>query len=362
MYRSLDAARRADRSPEVQARIDDLILWTHYVERYRHYQARSGALRQSAFEDLIRFAYRIGKTHMVAARPMYYYYNGGMDPQVKISDAAEFHIEEEKNPWKDSQPFSRQEIDKLLSDGIASHPTSDIEPVDFSEDLVPVTPLGFKKAVRNRMWISRGVRTLYTWVEKDRNSVKIRVRAGCLPQYRDRGPAKVRLFYPAHSQTMIDNALAQQTGEWTDVTLATEHAGLHRIEVHDRNYNEVEPEPGTPSVEKWTQKIRPDDPTGSFWGYFFVPTGTDIVAGYAPDGYTGRILGSDGKVLLDFNSGPPRYFKIKVPNGQGGRAWKFDGCGSTPFLLTVPPYIARSPDELLVPREVLAKEHQRRGK
>ena len=61
-------------------------------------------------------------------------------------------------------------------------------------------------------------------------------------------------------------------------------------------------------------------------------------------------------MVFKFGGGPPRYFKIEVPPGQDGKAWKFDSVGGTPFLTTVPPYIARSPDELLLPAEVVEAE------
>ena len=357
MYQTLDEARQQTSDPKVRARIRDLILWTHYVELFRRYTADTSEGRQTKFERMVRYAYRIDRTHMVASRAVYYYHDHGLDPKVTIPDQAAFlRTEEEGNPWKETKPFSPEEIDMIVAEGIARHPTNDIEPITFSENLVPATPLGLKQAPRNWIRMTGGGRTLYTWVDEGQEMVRLRARGGCIEGYRDRGPAKVRLFWPADSRTTIANAQFPPTGEWTDVALPTAHQGLHRIEFQDRGYHEVDPETGRLAVDKWSRTVHPNSPLGSFEGHFFVPTGTEYVGGYATDGYSGQIWDGDGNVVFTFGGGPPRYFKIPVLAGQDGNAWKFDGVGGTPFLMTVPPYIARSPDELLIPEEVLKAE------
>ena len=247
----------------MRARIRDLVLYTHYVELFRRYTADHNEGRQAKFEQMVRYAYRIGRTHIVASRPVYYYYYHGMDPKVKIPKEAAFLTTEEKgNPWKESKPFSQEEIDTIVAEGIAGHPTNTIESVAFSENLVPVTPLSLKRTPRNWSRMSGGGRTLYTWVGKGRKMVRIRVRGGCMEGYRDRGPAKVLLFWPADSQMPLADAKVPPTGEWTDVALRTAHNGLHRIEFRDRGYHEVEPEASRPVVDKWTQTVHPEKPSG----------------------------------------------------------------------------------------------------
>jgi hypothetical protein len=71
----------------------------------------------------------------------------------------------------------------------------------------------------------------------------------------------------------------------------------------------------------------------------------------------GVLKDGSGEIVLTFDGGPyPGYFNVEVPPGQPGKAWLFWYCGGTPFLMTVPSFIARSPEELLVPREVLEAE------
>jgi hypothetical protein len=47
------------------------------------------------------------------------------------------------------------------------------------------------------------------------------------------------------------------------------------------------------------------------------------------------------------------WIKVAVPEGQGGRLWKFEDCDGVRQLATVPPYLARTAKDLLLPREVV---------
>jgi len=82
--------------------------------------------------------------------------------------------------------------------------------------------------------------------------------------------------------------------------------------------------------------------------YFYVPRGTKSVGGFAKGSY--HLYGADGKVLLSDQDG---YFNIPVPEGQDGKLWEFGFASGDVALLTVPSYLARSPQELMLPREVV---------
>ena len=71
MYRLLDEATKLTDDPKIQARLDDLTLYTRYVELFRKYQAAQGDDRQKAFEQVIRHAYRMRRTMMIHAKALY---------------------------------------------------------------------------------------------------------------------------------------------------------------------------------------------------------------------------------------------------------------------------------------------------
>ena len=55
----------------------------------------------------------------------------------------------------------------------------------------------------------------------------------------------------------------------------------------------------------------------------------------------------------------PGFSNVAVPSGEAGRLWKFEQCSGDKMLMTVPPFLARSAAELLLPREVV-EAHARR--
>ncbi|MBM3892759.1 MAG: DUF4838 domain-containing protein, partial [Verrucomicrobia bacterium] len=66
MYRSLQAACRATGDAKVRARLDDLVLYTRYVELHEQYELLKGAARQQKFEAILRHAYRMKDRRMLS--------------------------------------------------------------------------------------------------------------------------------------------------------------------------------------------------------------------------------------------------------------------------------------------------------
>ena len=98
---------------------------------------------------------------------------------------------------------------------------------------------------------------------------------------------------------------------------------------------------------------------GGWTMYFYVPKGTKLVAGWASrianwaPKISGTLLDGSGRELLDFSRTEEGWFKVPVPDGQDGKLWKFQNSEGQRLLMTVPPYLARSAEELLLPVEVI---------
>ncbi|MEM7012191.1 MAG: DUF4838 domain-containing protein, partial [Verrucomicrobiota bacterium] len=69
MYRQLQAARQLTDDAKIHARIDDLVLYTRYVELYRH------ARDQAGFDRVVNFLWRSRETSMSDAIGMFWYLN-----------------------------------------------------------------------------------------------------------------------------------------------------------------------------------------------------------------------------------------------------------------------------------------------
>jgi len=87
---------------------------------------------------------------------------------------------------------------------------------------------------------------------------------------------------------------------------------------------------------------------GSWMAYFYVPEGTRLIGLYGGD--HGEIQDSAGRTVFWLNGREPNYYGVDVPDGQDGRLWRVRFGRGAIRLLTVPPYFARSPKELLLPR------------
>lgn len=360
MYRFLAEAKRLDGDPAVQRRLDDLVLYTRYLELYYAYRAAAGAKRQQAFEAVWRHVYRMRDRMMlftaaICDRERF------RDASVTLPPEAAWKVPEGKNPWKSSAPFTKDEIVVILRDGIVANLPAEpgFRTVKYSAALVPARPLGLATPVPGAFSLTgRGLRSYVVWLEKP-GEIALRVTGGLIAWYRDRGNVKLSLSSPRNVtlEPVARDESVPPDGQPHAVTLASPFAGLHTLQVADgSDMTALELPAGLPlTVVSSVEALPPA--LGSRWSlYFYVPKGTTIVGGYA-DSATGVVRDGAGKTVLDFAALPKLgYFRIPVPAGQDGRLWKFDDCAGMRLLMTVPPCLARTADELLLPAEVVARD------
>lgn len=357
MYRQLQNARQLAATPEIRERIDQLILYTHYVELYHKYSSSTGQDRQSAFENLVRHGYRMRKTMMVHTKALYRDLVT-RDRNVSIPDEAGVSIPEEKNPWKSSKPYAESELTDYLRRGIAGHSLRDFEPVSFSKDLVPAGKLHLPKVPGDSNSVTgRGIQTFYTWVEKAPATIELKITGGLIVHYRNRGNVRVDLWKVSKDSATSQNQVSLSHGESPPdgiqrlIKLHTQHTGLHKITVSDGDdMTKVGFKPTTP-ITIISSLLEPASFSGSWNLYFYVPKKTKIVGLFA-DG-TGKLLDPAGSAAFTFKAKKPDYYGIKVPEGQDGKLWKFHQCTGKKRLMTVPPCLASNEEELLLPKEVV---------
>src|SRR5690606_26594174 len=309
-----------------------------------------GEERQAAFEQVIRHAYRMRTTQMVHTKALYRDLVG-RDKSVSIPEEARWQKPEPGNPWKSSEPWSREELDAIFAAGIAANPVVSFEPVTFSTDLIPIDGLIESEAPALKTSdTGRGTQVFYTWFDQPGATLELRVTGGLIAHYRDRGDARVELL-KVGSDTVVDQGASAPDGVERTVVLRAAEAGLHVVRVSDgSDMTRVI----WPDGVKWTLRAGPDvanRTSGRSSGYFYVPRGTKVIGGYAAAA-GGAIHDPFGAVALEITDAP-NYFEVPVPEGQDGQFWSFRDCPGAIHLLTVPPYVARSPGELLLPREVV---------
>jgi len=360
MYRQLAAARGATSDPKVQERINGLLLFSRHAELYYAFQNGGGKV-----DDVARHDYRMRKTMMV--------HSYGLWSRLLSQKAALTP----NHPLKSEEPFSLVELAKILADGIAKN--QPVEPgfvsVEFSRKLVPAAarlklpaaPLGSFPTV------PQDHQQYYIWVPEGAGGLELKIRvqkvwANRMPKISLYSPLEVTLPPASGAGAAIaTDESYKPDGKEYPITLNTPHPGLHRIESLDGgDYTRIAWPAGMPvTIESG---IDTPDVTSHFRGawtmYFYVPKGTKLVAGWASrvanwaPRVSGKLLDAEGREVLDFGKGEDGWFKVPVPEGQDGRLWKFVDSQGQRLLMTVPPYLARSAEELLLPAEVVQADAQ----
>lgn len=348
MYRHLDAARKATTDPKVHARIDHLTLYTRHAELYYAKAAGSGSV-----EAVARHAYRIRTTMMV--------HSYGLWCRLVSQKAAL----DPKHAWKDERPYSSDETAKILADGMAKNKPVEMgfEGVEYSSKLVPAAAkLGLPKVAEGSFpFAPQDNQRYHIWIPEKASSLDLKVTVRKV--WQNRLP-KISLFSP---QEVSLNAVASDENYKPDskpyeIRLKTPYAGLHRVETWDGgDHTRIE----WPADVPVTVESGIDSPgvtshfRGSWTMYFYVPKGTKTVGGWASrianwaPRPSGKLLDGDGKEVFDFAKADEGWFNVKVPPGQDGRLWKFENSLGQRLLMTVPPYLARRSEDLLLPAEIV---------
>ena len=349
MYRLLAKARSQAKEAKIQERLNHLILYTRYLELWLNYSSTAGEERQENFEQLIRHAYRMRETMMVHTKGLYRDLVN-RDKSVTIPADAVWSKPEPDNPWKSSEPFSTAELDNMVKQGIEGRKLRPFDPVSFSSDLVPVEPLNFKELKAGSTGIySRGIRTIYTKTTEANQEITLNVKGGII--YQNRGNASIILF-PADltAENPLDEAEVPPDGMFHEVSLKAPKPGLYRVVVSDK---------GCGTKVEWPENLpqtivssldQPSKLYGRWSMVFYVPKGTKVIGGFSNG--PGSLLNPEGDKAHIFES-KQGYFNVKVPAGMDGKLWTFDRCAGSRLLMTVPPSLAPTADQLLLPEEVV---------
>ncbi len=367
MYRALEKARALADTPEARRRIDELTLYARYCTLYQRYTTSEGKTRQPAFEALIRHAYRMRKTMLIHALALYRDL-ANRDKTVTIPAEAKYQVAEGKNPWKSSEPFTETELAAFRKEGIAAHKLVDLQftPVAYSGDLIPAAErLRFadpKLPMPNELNAGRGVQAFLTYIEKAPRDIELKITGGLIAHYRDRGNVKIAVMKlggasaTGEKETLVaSDRSVPPDGKEHVVKLTVKEPGLYRVTVSDGNdRTQVKWPTDLPLTIASSQDAPMNGTYGQWMGYFYVPKGTKIIGLFA--GEHGEVRDSEDRPQFWLNGRERNFYGVAVPEGQDGKVWRVRYARGAVRLLTVPPYFGRTPQDLLLPKEVVAKD------
>lgn len=384
MYRCLDKAREMTTDPKVLSRLDDLVLYMYYVELFVDYMNSDGNQRQNNFEQIIRHVYRMRDRQMVHMQATYRDIVI-RDPKVSIPPNARLSVPEAVNewmanplisneyglapkleyengvnPWKSSKPFTDIEINDILKKAIDKYTLIEFKPLQFSDNLVNISNMS---SIQNRLITAPGVRGFYNyWTFKPTNKfifnfesgadIKFEITPGALTLSKSNIISRVFAYYQKINKKQVFNFSDDNSNHIIDF----DRLNLEQIELINTSGQGIKLSwnYGLPAAIKSTPEYAPD-----FYEhctlYFYVPKGTKIVGGYASTG-SGIVKNANGVPVHTFGvlSG---HFAIPVQNGQDGNFWKIENNIGDKFLMTVPPYFFRTPDEGMVPVEIAKRDY-----
>ncbi|MGB0583299.1 MAG: DUF4838 domain-containing protein, partial [Limisphaerales bacterium] len=365
MYRLLSGARMLTEDEAILRRIDDLTLYTRYVDLFDRYSSATGPARQAALEQMIRHTYRMRKTMMVHAKAIYRDVDA-RDKTVEIPAEAKWNAPSRKsktpNPWKNENPFSAGEIALILDHGIDDRkPVElDFEPAEFSENLMSSKSLGLNVSKKGKAETTRGKRSWFTMVVDPQKPIELTITGGLIAHYRNRGNVKVMVWQiggasrTGERETLVaEDQSIPPDGESRTIHLKAAAAGLHRINLDDGmdltrvTWPEDQPMTWPMSLENYPRKM-----SGRWALHFYVPKGTKRVGLYAATG-GGYLVDPSGKRVLDLGKHSGRFLSAPVGAGMDGKLWMFDHVAGRVSLINVPPFLAATPEQLLLPEELV---------
>jgi len=349
MYRHLAAARSMASQPGVRQRLDHLVLYTRYVELYTAFADGRGSR-----DDVLRQAWRMRRTMLI--------HSYGLWCRLLSQQAAL----DPMHPLKDDRSFSDNEIAGFLTSGIAANQPVDpgFTPKTFSTTLIPATPrLALNHVPAGRFPDApQDQQRWWAWLPQ---AGALDLEVTIHKRWATRTP-KLSLFAAdsVHPDPVAVDESLRPDNQPHKITLRSPHPGLHRLETLDGGDHTVITWPKIPlTIESGIDTPGVTSHMRGGWTLsFYVPRGTTMIGGWASrianwaPPVSGRLLDGSGTVALDFTGRGDGWFTVPVPAGQDGKLWTFVDTQGQRLLMTVPPYLARSGEELLLPVEVVSAD------
>lgn len=337
--------------PKVLARLDHLKQYQHYVRLRWDYDrevevARKKELALAALSHVYRNRYSY-MNHWEAIRQLW------TEQLAKDLGEPTWVCTEATmpKPWMVETPSTREETAADFQSDLVRFQPDPVEEITFLKDLVPSGLAAVESAASTQHYQNPMPYALYS---KTGEPLVLTIHSGLIAHYRDRADASYTITDSAGNE--IVRARVKQDGEARELSIPVPGAGLYWLNYQDQAVGWGVTIPAGSSISIAPPRYAPPAQMGQMARiYFYVPKGTRQIQ-YFWEGGPHKVLDPEGQLVTTVNT-RGSHVKIDVPEGADGKAWSFAEISlGHLWFFNVPNYLAASPDALLVPREVAARD------
>jgi len=294
----------------------------------------------------VKHCYRMRHTGMVDAKAVYVYTGPYDDRQVDVPTNCAWRVPEPDNPWKSSEPFTAGEIATMVEQGAAHNAVVEYEVFHHTTDLVPS---GLPTAPRGTFGVRLGPNHFLLWAT---NGHLPEVTFSTGHSNTNRGGVRWDLLTP--DGALLESGVVPPDRADHTVSFHGTTDGLHHLRYEDQGAGtQISWPPGATAVG-FADKRRYQYGIGMLGLYFYVPQGTTQIVAWVASMSSVTLCDASGRSTKCTLDRWPGLVVVDVSDDQDGQAWSVAGNVNGQFILVnVPPYLALSPDELLIPRECL---------
>lgn len=357
MYRELRTALDGRISEAERARILDFVEYTRFLELSIDCYEADDATFPDRYRVLCEYLWRTRGSHMVNGGDYFWRsnnpaYSAGTPFDRRVERPAKWS--DPAHPWKKGEAMTAEELMETLDDGIGRNPLMEIEPVAFSQSLVPIPGARDGNGTTTEKIVLWRENRFFVEIPDRGGKAYFSIRARSVAN----GPIRLRLFSKEHAlvEEPVQTVEIPPDGKEHHIILSSPYAGVHEVEYTDG---------GGHGILTWPKGQRVTFPMGATHAVtpangcdlaFYVPRGTGRVGLFVEEP-KGRLTSADGALLFDLaTEGAKGYVAVPVPEGCDGAVWVMKGSVGRRILINVPPYVARHPSELLVPEETTVRK------
>lgn len=350
-----EASKLVKDKQDIQARIDHLKQYMHYVRLWWDYiHTKDKDLKKELGLNILKWVYRTRYSYMNHWEAMHQYLAPKLAKDFNEPSWTSFYQDSKTSkPWADNTPVTHEETEKLFQEDLKRFPVVKVQETKFSENLVPCGFTSDKPTGTNQRYQGKVTYALYS---KNGEPIECTITTGLIVGYRNRKPAEYILTNKEGNE-IIRQRLPLDGNQYS-LKIPVPGSGLYLLTIDDSAAGfAFTTNPSIPCVLVQRKGVSLHHMGHMQQLYFYVPKGTKYLQYFIDNSTPHELYGPDGKLIQKVTEDDV-FITVEVPKGLDGSAWrvKYLALGQLWFF-NIPSYLSASPDALLVPEEIAKKDN-----